>query len=318
MNKTEFIEKLKQDIPTSFNEVETAKYIYIQLGKEKAFDEKYFFGNNKTRKQIYKMAEETEKNTDKVVRNKKIICVSLSYLYRDILKEFGIDSIIAVEGNHKYPIIVLKNGMMLKADLQLDLYNIQTQSKTKYFGTKMKYEIYRLENLNDNYSLEIDKKIGYVEKEEDYRDNAIESIKEKVKGKNANEALETILIDEELNRFERNLGSVERCKYYNAVLTKTVSKYMNKKIFAFNCYREIEEGQKDYTMCMYSMEKDDIKVYLFSNKENKFAKVELQKLDELIEQGLVLGIRGKEQGVRKLEKIIVETKKNNEKMFEKY
>ena len=284
MNKLEFIKKLKQNMPDGLNEIALAKYIYIQLGKEKAFDERYFFGNRETKNKIYKMAEETRKNTDKVAQNKKIICVSLSYLYKDILEEFGINSIIAIEGDHKYPIICLNNGMMIKADLQLDLYNIQTQSKTKYFGTKEKYEAYRLERLDNNYALEIDKKIGYIEKEEDYKDNAIEDLKEVVKDKNANDALKTMLTDDKLNRFERSLGPVERCKYYSAVLTKTVGKYINKKIFAFNCYRETEEGQKDYTMCMYSMERDNIEVYLFSNKENKFAKVEIQKLGDLIEQ----------------------------------
>lgn len=42
MNKAEFIEKLKQNMPEGLNKIETAKYIYVELGKEKAFDEKYF------------------------------------------------------------------------------------------------------------------------------------------------------------------------------------------------------------------------------------------------------------------------------------
>ena len=143
MNKAEFIEKLKQNMPEELNEIETAKYIYVQLGKEKVFDERYFFGNSKTKRQIYKLAEKTNYNTDQVAKNRKIICVSLTYLYRDILKEFGIDSIVAEEGNHKYPIIILKDKMqMINADLQLDLYNIQTKSKTQYFGTRNKYESY--------------------------------------------------------------------------------------------------------------------------------------------------------------------------------
>lgn len=163
MNKEEFIEKLKQNMPEGLNEIETAKYIYIELGKEKAFDEKYFFGNSKTRRQIYKLAEQTNHFTDSVVKNKKIICVSLTYLYRDILKDFGINSIVAEDGDHKYPIILLKDKMqMIKADLQQDLYNIQTKSKMQYFGTRSKYESYDVIPIDEEYLREIDEKIGYI------------------------------------------------------------------------------------------------------------------------------------------------------------
>lgn len=165
MNKAEFIEKLKQNMPEGLNKIETAKYIYVELGKEKAFDEKYFFGNNKTRRQIYKLAEQTNHNTDIVAKNKNIICVSLTYLYRDILKEFEINSVVAEDGNHKYPIILLKDEMqMIKADLQLDLYNIQTKSKMQYFGTRSKYESYDLISIDEKYSRDIDEKIGYIKK----------------------------------------------------------------------------------------------------------------------------------------------------------
>ena len=139
MKKQEFIQSIKEKLPNNLSELEIAKYIYIQLGKQKAFDEKYFFGNSKTRKKIYKLAEQNKIDSEQASKNKKIICVSLSYLYRDILREFGINSVIAEEMEHKYPIIVLKNGKRIRADLQLDLYNIHTKSKTKYFGTKEKY-----------------------------------------------------------------------------------------------------------------------------------------------------------------------------------
>lgn len=312
MNKSEFIEKLKQNMPDGLNELEIAKYIYIQLGKEKAFDERYFFGNKKTRKKIYTLAEQTKYNTEKVAKDKRIICVSLTYLFRDILKEFGINSVTGEDGIHKYPIICLKNGRLIKADLQLDLCNIQTRSRTEHFGTRSKYEMYNVEGLSEEYSVEIDKKIGYIKSEMDYRNNTIESLKSTVKDKTSIETLDIILSDNTINNFETKLSTVERCKYYNSVLFQTAHKYINKKIFAFNCYKQKEDGDKDYTMCIYSKEKDDIAVYLFTHRLNRFAKVDLQKLNDLIDEGLFLGISGKEYGVKYLQKILKKTNKKDQ------
>ena len=52
MTKKEIVQYLKQNMPTfTGNKIEKEKkmamYIYLELGKMKAFDEKYFFGNNK-------------------------------------------------------------------------------------------------------------------------------------------------------------------------------------------------------------------------------------------------------------------------------
>ena len=308
MDKEKFIKELKENMPKGLNKLEIAKYIYIKLGKEKAFDDRYFFGNRKTREQIYKLAEENEKRTERIAKEKRIICVSLTYLYRDLLKEFDIKSIVAEEGDHKYPIIYLEDGKMFKADLQLDLWRIQTQSRTNHFGTRTQYESYNVQPLNEKYAVEIDKKIGYIKDEKDYKNNAVDNIKEKVKDKNAKEILEIVLQDEEINKLDSKLGPVERSKYYNALLRETANKYICKKIFPFNCYRENISGEKDYTMCIYSLEKNDTSVYLFSNKEDKFVKVELTQLEELINQGLVLGVSGKELGVKQLHKVIKKSK----------
>lgn len=314
MNKLEFIESLKRNMPQDLNEIEIAKYIYIKLGKEKAFDERYFFGNAKVKKQIYQMAERTKYNTDPVAKNRKIICVSLSYLYRDILKEFGINSIVVSEDDHKYGIIILKDGTKIKADLQLDLYNIQTGCKTEYFGTKSNYELNLLSELSESELLNIDKEIGYVERKEDYKNNAIEILKEKVKGKTPNEALDIIFNDQRVNQFENDLEFVEMYKYYMGLLNKTIPKYLHKKVFAFNCYREKEDGQRDYTICIYSQEKEDLNVYIFSRKNNRFVKVDIDKIEEMEQEGLILGVRKKEQGVNKLKKII---RRSNEEEYEK-
>lgn len=315
MNKQEFIQRMKEEIPKDFSELEIAKYIYIKLGKQKAFDEKYFFGNLKTRKKIYKLAEQNKIDSNEASKNKKIICVSLSYLYRDILKEFGINCVIAEEFEHKYPIIVLKNGRRIRADLQLDLYNIHTKSKTKYFGTKEKYGYEAVEELTDEENIKIDKKIGYIKYEQEYKDSSISRLKDEVRGKDANEFLKIILQDKEINKFDKKLEYVELYKYYKSILNRIDSKYLDKKIFSLTCFKERKNGYKDYTMCLYSVEKSGVNVYIFSKKEKKFLKVELSKIEMLQGQGLHFGIGPKDRGVKKLKKII-EEQKENEKTFE--
>ena len=46
MDIDQIVEKIRKDMPKDLNEIEIAKYIYIQLGKIKSYDEKYYFGNN--------------------------------------------------------------------------------------------------------------------------------------------------------------------------------------------------------------------------------------------------------------------------------
>lgn len=160
------------------------------------------------------------------------------------------------------------------------------------------------------------KKLGISKNGENYRDDEIEKIKEAVKDKNANEALSIILNNNQINDIDEDIGTVERSKYYGSILRKTVFNHVDRKIFAFNCYRQKADGEKDYTTCMYSREKETTQVYLYSNKQKRFANIGISKLGELIDQGLHLGIRGREQGVRQLQKIVKQEKEKSEKMFE--
>lgn len=94
---------------------------------------------------------------------------------------------------------------------------------------------------------------------------------------------------------------IEVKKYYRYILKKIIPKYLDRKVFLLNCYRQNKEKEKDYITCIFSEEKD-VKTYLFSKKYNKFLKVDLEKLQELQKDGLKFGARIGENGARKLEK----------------
>jgi hypothetical protein len=308
MNKKEIIEHLKQNMPNFQGkqeeiEAKTALYIYIELGKMKSFDEKYYFGNSKTRRKIYRLAERQENNVDAIANQRKIICVTLTYLYCSILREFGIHVITSApeEGGHIYPIITVNDKNVFVADLQCDLENIQTKSRLKHFGYNVETPINRLDSTNQDTLTEMLIEIGYITSEADYKDEEIEILAKKVKCMNPHEALKTILDDEKLYYGNEDMESVEINKFYKRILGKSVPTFFERRIFAFNCYREKEDGQRDYTLCTFS-EEDTIKPYLFSKKDKKFVSVEISKIRELEEEGLKIGANSKENGVKKLKK----------------
>lgn len=320
MTKRELIEKLKQNMPDFKGneeeiEVKTALYIYIELGKIKSFDEKYYFGNSETRRKIYKLAEQESKSTEKMAKKKKLICVSLANLYCNILKEFGVNAITSeadeVDG-HVYPIILTKNKKAIIADLQLDLENIQTKSKLEHFeywGDKTKN---RHESCNQQLLTEMLIEVGYIKSKDDYKNYDIDRLYEKVKRMNPHQTLNTILNSEEIYENNSNTEVIEANKYYRGVLRKTVPNYFGKKIFMFNCYRKKEDGEKDYTTCIFS-EEDNVNPYLFSQKENRFLKTNLSKIKELQEEGLVLGVKKNELGSQKLQRYIEKIERQKDK-----
>ena len=181
MTKKEIVQYLKQNMPTfTGNKIEKEKkmamYIYLELGKMKAFDEKYFFGNSKTKDKIYKMAKCAKYTVDSVAQKKKIVCVSLTYLCKSIYSEFGIKSYISTPNGgdkHIYNIIQFSDGKNIKADLQQDLSNIQTKSRTTSFAQGYDCAEENLDVFSNEEIYEIQRQLGYVNDSSEYMDEKI-------------------------------------------------------------------------------------------------------------------------------------------------
>ncbi len=76
MNRKEIIEKLKQNMPDFQGneeeiEIKKALYIYVELGKTKSFDERYYFGNTQTRRKIYQLAQSQKGKIDELQEEEK-------------------------------------------------------------------------------------------------------------------------------------------------------------------------------------------------------------------------------------------------------
>lgn len=306
------IEQFKANIPEFSGtdeeiEVKKALYIYVNLGKEKSFDEKYYYGNSETQKKIYALAQRQEKNPDETAKHRKIICVSLTHLYCNLLKEFGIDAVPSIpdETGHIYPTIITKNKRIFNADLQLDLENIQTKSRLEHFEY--------FPNNPETQKMLTDALIqmGYIKDEKDYKNEEIEKLSMQVKGMNPHEALDTILQDEKLYQGNEDMEGVEVSKFYIKTLKRIVPHFINKRIYAFNCYRKKENGDRDYTLCAFS-EEDNIRAYLFSKKMRRFLNVDTDEIAKLEQEGLVLGARTKESGSNKLKKYIQKNARKEE------
>lgn len=324
MTRKDLIESIRQNIPEGLTQLEIARYVYIELGKQRRFDHRYYYGNKETEKKIYALSQESRIHPEKFYNKRTLICVSLSNIYHSILKEFGIESRVISDDilldGHVMPVLEIddeKRGKMrIKADLQRDLEYIQTGMETACFGTSDEFE-QEFDKIDEEELKEIDKKIGYIKDE--YRDVEINEIKKEIKGKNAHESLRAILQDDRVYSDTNFHGIVERRKYYNYLLKSLLNQFINKKIFMFTCYRETldanGEKQRDYTLCAYSYENRQIIPYLYSNKEERFVPVTIEKLVELEQDGLIFGTMQRTKGLYTLKRameIEKDSKKQNQ------
>ena len=318
MNTKQIIQYLRENMPNfSGNSVELqekiAMYIYVELGKMKSFDEEYLFGDNQTREKIRKLNELHKYNINSISKNKKVVCITISRLYKKLLKEFGINSYIkkvSTDNKHEYVVIKLKDGEYIATDLQQDLHNIQTKSRTKHFGKNILCEGKILKSLSDDEIYKIQKEMGFVNDETEYMDEKIKKLGEELTHTEPQKILEKILKNEEIGEFNSRLEYSEFYKYYRMLIRELTPNINGLDINYFSCYKKVNNtNKKEYSMCAYSAYKDEVNVFLFSNKTNTFIPVDLETLSQLETQGLYLGTRKNDDRVKFLTKCMSEHKK---------
>ena len=311
MTKKQLVDKFKQNMPEftgteEEKQLKTALYIYVELGKHKSFDEKYYFGNSDTKKKIYKLAQRESNNIEEIINKRKIICLSLTNLYSEILKEFDISAIPTEpdeDGHINTTIITTKNNKYA-ADLQLDLENIQTKSKLRNFKYVGNIDKENKAEFDDDKLTNMLIEVGYINNEKEYKNHEINRLKAKVKNKTAKEALKIFVKDEDIYKDNEEMDIIELNKFYRGVLRKIVPSHLDKRIFLFSCYKLNESNEKDYTCCTFTsgVNVEDLKVYLFSKKKRRFLEADIDKLDKLVKDGLVLGAKPGELGTKLLKK----------------
>lgn len=157
----EYIEYL-QIKTENYNELETIRFVYLDLGAKVSFDLFFALGSTEVKRKIYKDIVYSDASILKSFITKKINCKSLSYLLEYILKKLGINarSITSSRGirgaKHVYNEITLQNGQIINIDLEDDLKNINMHMQTVNFA----------QNILTSAELEaLDTKIGYITSE---------------------------------------------------------------------------------------------------------------------------------------------------------
>ena len=321
MDIKELANRYKKEIPEGLDDERFLKSVYIKLGKERVFDEKYFFGNSATMKKIYMLAERNKHNREFKTDKRDIVCYSLSYIIKHLLKEFGYNCIVtpAFEtGDHVFPIVTLNDGRKIKFDLQRDLENIQTYCKTQYFATVEQDDIcYHLDTIEEDAQIKIDMDIQYIKNEDDYKDITIQQLEKRLK-ENPDltiwQKVNLILSDERLNDISQDAGYVECFKFYNR---RILPKFFNNreianKVHVVTCSKtnqNVVDGQ-EYTNCIYVDDRSAPKaVFMFSRVYNKYILTPFENVIKIQEEGLVIGTNRPSNGATKLKKELKEFQK---------
>lgn len=299
MDINNLTENILRRMPANLTQMEQARYIYLQLGKLFTFDEKYWLGNSKTRRMIYKSAKRIQ--TPKDLKNNKVICVSLTNMYNSLLQKMGIEAeaVHAEDDLHVYTIFKI-DGVEYEADLQRDMKFIQAHRKTRSFGREPDYSTRKL--ISDEQMQEMDDKFGYTYEGDEYLAILIDRLRDKLELlPNMEQKIKYAL--KKIERFEADtdMGFVEKMLYYEMILPDVLSSKESKKVQIMDMYVE-EDGERKYTCCISAnKEKNEYVRYMYSEKTGTFLPIDEQELIKLMSEGLRTVGNKKIQGLRKIE-----------------
>ena len=302
-------------------ETEIVKYIYIKLGKRFSFDEKYRPAADKSlRKMIYKSCTKSNR-LDESMKTNNVICSSIATIIKKIYELQNIHSELLVrkddpnsETPHVYNLIIPKTGKPYTIDLQEDLYRIQMHGFTKNFGLSP--------NNDDEYiisydeQIKIDKKIRYIEEENEYTDTRIPELKSKIKNLvDFREKVKFIL--ESIEPIQNpNMGFADRQWYHKSVLESFYDEdifdyeHTSGKIRFAVCYKKIKD-KKVYLSTVVvitgNIKTPDVDIYVYNKTKYAYSKISLEHFANAVKKGLIIKDRDK---IRPLKKVINKILKN--------
>lgn len=299
MDINNLTENILRRMPANLTQMEQARYIYLQLGKLFTFDEKYWLGNSKTRRMIYKSAKKIQ--TPKDLKNNKVICVSLTNTYNSLLQRMGIEAeaVHAEDDLHVYTIFKI-DGVEYEADLQRDMKFIQAHRKTRSFGREPDYSTRKL--ISDEQMQEMADKFGYTYEGDEYLAILIDRLRDKLELlPNMEQKIKYALKKIERYEADTDMGFVEKMLYYEMILPDVLSSKESKKVQIMDMYVE-EDGERKYTCCISAnKEKNEYVRYMYSEKTGTFLPIDEQELIKLMSEGLRTVGNKKIQGLRKIE-----------------
>lgn len=171
--------KLIKSIPEGLNQIEIARFLYIELGRYFIYDPEFV-----SEQDIEKRREIASRDIDEIINN-KVVCISLSNIYTELLIRCGIDAeTVDIPANPEDPKDIGHAYTKIKIDgkegtlsLINDLTNIKVGLQTEHFLPELSEEKKRkaveeglqekletLLTIDKDTLREIDNKIGYTYK----------------------------------------------------------------------------------------------------------------------------------------------------------
>ena len=298
-NLEEYIEKMRKETE-GFSELETIRYIYIDLGKRLTFDPNFYRGNSAQKNRTYRDSEKTDA-PEKGMETGVIICKTSSRILSTILNNLGIKtSIVSAHDtenercDHVYNIVRLQDGRTISLDLQLDLNSIQSHSRTKFFGL----DVWENRPVINRFELEqIDKKIEYISDKDYYTDDYYDMMK--YHADMMDDFYEKA--DFVFNNIEiwnnPHMHYTERDWYHRKLAERIFTPEEFRKIKFLKCYKKDISEKKDFKQYIAIESGKRPIFYRYNAEEFKYDKITPEELLKEEKEGLVIetGVYGLNQ-----------------------
>lgn len=190
-------------------------------------------------------------------------------------------------GKHVYNVVILENGKEYILDLEEDLEYIQSGSKTKYFGIDV--NDFNKKMISDEELKEIDiNKTNYIP-EGYYFEDIIWMLKLAINSKNISleEKLELVLQNFNVYVDNKNVKYREKIRYYERFIKEIFTEKEARKIRQIDFYKKEENDISCRNIIILENLKIQNKIYLFSEEENKYIRISIEDIANLVEQGYI-------------------------------
>lgn len=297
-NLDKYIAQMKKKTE-GLDELEKIRIVYLDLGNRFKFNEKFYNGNSEKKTDIYRESAFDE-SIEQGMYNGIIICKTSSKILEKVLNELGINATSEVANDdpdikhpHVYNIVCLKDGRKIGLDLQLDLKNIQSHSRTRYFGR---------DTLDDKEIIQraeiekIDRKIGYISDENYYTDDYIEMLRyDSLMFDDFFEKISFVFENLELQTYPQ-MGYLERSWYHNKIFKQIFSQEEMRRIKQLECYVADKDGNKEYRNYIGIEHGFEPIFYRYNEREFKYDKISPEELVNDEKNGLhivtsILGLK---------------------------
>lgn len=284
----DFVSKIKNEMPNNLDEISKARYVYIKLGRIVYFDPDYIYGNSRAKNKIYKEITYNKHKLNEIFESKIIICKSLAYIYEHILNilDIQICTTAPTDDKHVYNIITTKDKKRYSADIQLDLENIQSRSKTKFFATIHDHHF----TLIDETTLrEIDRSIGYIDDSIDYTNKDIEDFKSTLPNNlKLDQKIELIMNYINSTGHTKNMRFLEISHYHNNVFYQLLNTESRKNLHFAYCFNKYDTNKHYVSIISVNVGKLNSKNYILYENDFKYTPIEQEEIVLMLKNKLTI------------------------------